>query len=76
MFLLKGNQMLDATQPYRVRTSCGHIVIRRMRPSTAGAPFTPETVIEAPNGRPCEDCEVILATDAQIREAVGGASNA
>jgi len=47
----------DMTQPYKVRTGCGHVVVRRMRPATAGVPFTPETVIEAPNGRPCDACE-------------------
>jgi len=47
----------DMTQPYKVRTGCGHIVVRRMRPATAGVPFTPETVLEAPNGRPCPECE-------------------
>jgi hypothetical protein len=47
----------DMTQPYKVRTGCGHIVIRRMRPATAGVPYTPETVLEAPNGRPCAECE-------------------
>lgn len=49
----------DATQPYQVRTGCGHIVTRQMRPSTAGVPYTPETVIEAPNGRPCPTCEAV-----------------
>jgi hypothetical protein len=51
----------DATQPYQVRTGCGHIVTRQMRPSTAGVPYTPETVIEAPNGRPCPTCEADAA---------------
>ncbi len=46
----------DMTQPYKVRTSCGHIVTRRMRPATAGVPFTPDIVIEAPNGALCPDC--------------------
>jgi hypothetical protein len=45
------------TQPYKVRASCGHIVIRRMRPATAGVPYTPEVVLDAPNGRACEHCE-------------------
>ncbi len=47
----------DKTQPYKVQTGCGHIVIRRMRESTAGVPFTEATIIQAPNGRPCDECE-------------------
>jgi hypothetical protein len=47
----------DTTLPYSVRASCGHIVIRRMRPSTAGIPYTPTLVIDRPNGAPCRDCE-------------------
>ncbi len=47
----------EKTLPYKVRTGCGHIVIRRMREATAGVPYTESTVIEAPNGRPCEACE-------------------
>lgn len=66
----------DRTQPYSVRTSCGHVVIRRMRPSTVGVPYTPETILDAPGGRPCDDCQVILATDAEIRDAVRGPANA
>jgi hypothetical protein len=46
----------DMTQPYRVRTSCGHIVLRRMRPSTARVPFSPDVVLEAPGGAPCPEC--------------------
>lgn len=43
--------------PYRVRASCGHIVIRKMRESTAGVPFTEDVLLESPTGRPCEPCE-------------------
>lgn len=50
-------EVIDATKPYKVRTGCGHVVIRKMRESTAGVPWTEETIIEAPNGRPCEACE-------------------
>ena len=46
---------------YTVRTGCGHIVIRRMREATAGVPWTEDTVIDAPNGRPCEGCERLLS---------------
>jgi hypothetical protein len=28
-----------------------------MREATAGVPFTEATIIEAPNGRPCDECE-------------------
>jgi hypothetical protein len=59
----------DKTQPYQVRTSCGHIVTRRMRPSTAGVPYTPETVIEAPNGRPCDECEPRLLAEQEAAHA-------
>lgn len=47
----------EQTQPYKVRTSCGHIVIRRMRPATAGVPYSTDVVIDAPGGRPCPECE-------------------
>lgn len=50
-------QLSESTQPFKVRTGCGHIVIRRMREATAGVPYTPETILEAPNGRPCDECE-------------------
>ncbi len=56
--MVSGRSMLvEGTQPYKVRTGCGHIVIRRMREATAGVPFTEDTILAAPNGRPCEDCE-------------------
>ena len=51
------SSMVDPTHPYKVRTGCGHIVIRRMRESTAGVPYSPSVVIDAPGGRPCETCE-------------------
>lgn len=44
--------------PYKVRTSCGHIVIRKMREATAGVAFGDDVVLEAPNGRPCDACRV------------------
>jgi hypothetical protein len=53
--------LIEGTKPFQVRTGCGHIVIRRMREATAGVPFTPETVLEAPNGRPCDDCALATA---------------
>lgn len=49
--------LVDSVKPFKVRASCGHIVIRKMREATAGVPYTPETVLDAPNGRACPDCE-------------------
>lgn len=48
---------VDRVQPYRVRASCGHIVIRPMREATAGVPFSEDVVLDAPHGRACEACE-------------------
>jgi len=50
-------QLIEGTKPFKVRASCGHIVIRKMREATAGVPYTEETILEAPNGRACPDCE-------------------
>ncbi len=47
--------------PFKVRTSCGHIVTRKMREATAGQPYTAAAILEAPNGRPCDACEMALA---------------
>lgn len=47
----------DRCMPFRVRTSCGHVVIRKMREGTAGRPYDVHTIIEAPNGAPCMACE-------------------
>lgn len=49
--------LVESTKPFKVRASCGHIVIRRMREATAGVPYTEETILEAPNGRACDACE-------------------
>ncbi len=49
--------LTESTQPFKVRASCGHIDIRRMREATAGVPYTPETILDAPNGRACKECE-------------------
>ena len=51
----------DTTQPYKVRTGCGHIVTRRMRPSTAGVPYSPDVILRAPNGAPCCDACALRA---------------
>ncbi len=47
----------NMTQPFKVRASCGHIDIRRMREETAGVPYTEDTILEAPNGAPCGECQ-------------------
>jgi len=57
-------ELIEATQPFKVRASCGHIVVRRMREATAGVPFTEETVLDAPNGRACDACEAAKAQPA------------
>jgi hypothetical protein len=51
--------VIEACQPFKVRASCGHIVIRKMREATAGVPYTEDVVLEAPNGRACDACEKI-----------------
>lgn len=50
-------RLIDGTKPYKVRASCGHIDIRRMRESTAGVPYSDDVVLDAPNGAPCRECE-------------------
>jgi hypothetical protein len=47
----------DSVQPFKVRASCGHIVIRKMREATAGVKYTPEVILDAPRGRACDECE-------------------
>lgn len=49
--------LIEGCKPFKVRASCGHIVIRKMREATAGVPYTDETVLDAPNGRACDECE-------------------
>ena len=51
------NAIITETKPYRVRTSCGHVVIRKMREATAGVPYAPEVLLEAPEGLPCPACQ-------------------
>ena len=45
----------ERTQIYKVRMVCGHIENRRMRPATAGVPWTPDTIIDAPTAK-CAAC--------------------
>jgi hypothetical protein len=52
------SRLVESTKPFKVRTSCGHVVIRRMREATAGVAWSEDVVLEAPNGRPCDACEV------------------
>ena len=46
----------ERCQPYKVRTSCGHIVVRMMRPATARVAWSETVVLEAPGGMPCPEC--------------------
>jgi hypothetical protein len=55
--------VIDSCKPFKVRASCGHIVIRKMREATAGVPYTPETILEAHQGRACEQCETAVKTN-------------
>jgi hypothetical protein len=50
-------RVIDSVKPFKVRASCGHIVIRPMREATAGLAYSPDVVLEAPNGRACPACE-------------------
>jgi hypothetical protein len=43
--------------PYKVRASCGHIVVRKMRPAAARVPYSEDAVLDAPHGRACDACE-------------------
>ena len=51
--------VVDSVKPFKVRASCGHVEVRKMRESTAGVPYTPETILDAPNGRACPTCEAM-----------------
>ena len=66
---MKQTRLIQSTMPFKVRTSCGHIVIRRMREETAGVPYTDATVLDAPNGAPCSECEAAAARE---RRKCGG----
>jgi hypothetical protein len=46
----------ERLHPYRVRMTCGHVVVTLMRPSTAGVPWTPEAEVAAPYN-PCRECQ-------------------
>jgi hypothetical protein len=48
----------DRLKDYKVRASCGHVEVRKMREGTAGVPFDPtaEFQIDAPRGMPCRAC--------------------
>ncbi len=51
--------LIEGVKPFKVRASCGHITVRKMREATAGVLFTEDTILEAPNGRACPDCEML-----------------
>ena len=53
----------DTVQPFKVRASCGHIVVRKMRAATAGVPYSEDVVLNAPNGRACDACEANAKRD-------------
>jgi len=53
--------VIDSVKPFNVRASCGHIVIRKMREATAGVAYTPDVILDAPNGRACDACEGTVA---------------
>ena len=57
----KMTTLVESVKPFKVRASCGHVVIRKMREATAGVPYTPETILDAPNGRACDACEIAQA---------------
>lgn len=45
-------------RPYKVKASCGHVEVRKMRETTAGVAFDPaaEYQLDRPNGMPCPAC--------------------
>jgi len=47
----------DSVKPYKVRASCGHVVVRPMRAATARVPYSPDVILNAPKGRACDACE-------------------
>jgi hypothetical protein len=55
--ILVTSTIADTVKPYRVRASCGHIAVRPMRAATAGVPYSPDVILNAPKGRACDACE-------------------
>ena len=55
--VLVTSTIADTVQPFKVRASCGHIVKRPMSAETAGVPYSPDVILEAPKGRACDACE-------------------
>jgi hypothetical protein len=53
--------VVDSVKPFQVRASCGHVVTRKMREATAGVAYTPDVILDAPNGRACPTCEGSVA---------------
>ena len=51
------SKLTESVKPFKVRASCGHILIRPMREATAGQRYSPDVVIDAPKGRACDACE-------------------
>jgi len=65
--VLVTSKVEDRVQPFKVRASCGHVEVRSMRAATAGVPYSPDVILEAPNGRACDACE---AKEKQSKAAV------
>jgi hypothetical protein len=57
------SRIADTVRPFKVRASCGHIVVRKMRAATAGVPYSEDVVLNAPNGRACDACEAKAKKD-------------
>jgi hypothetical protein len=55
--VLVTSKVEDRVQPFKVRASCGHVEVRPMRAATAGVPYSPDVILDAPKGRACEACE-------------------
>ena len=60
----------DKTQLYKVLMACGHIEHRRMRPATAGIPWSPEAIVETPRAecKACRDSEFNAAKGSTFLE--------
>lgn len=55
--VLVTSALVDSVKPFKVRASCGHIEVRKMREATAGVPYSESVILNAPRGRACEACE-------------------
>jgi len=55
------SQLVESIMPFKVRARCGHVEVRPMRETTAGVPYTSDTILGAPDGRPCQECERVTS---------------